>query len=284
MVPRNELRNATPPPPREVILKLLAVADGDVLSTREAVAGCAVLGISENHARVALVRLSAAGLIEAAGRGAYRLGAAAEQLAAEVAQWRAGEARVRSWNGQWIAVHTAPLGRRDRVAVRARDRALELLGLRELDPGLYLRPDNLAGGVARVRERLLALGLEADACVFVAGNFDDEREQRTRKLWDGKALTRRYEQGRARLESWMARAGELDGEVAARESYRLGDAAIRDLVFDPLLPDPLVDTRARAAYTQAVLRFDRAGHAIWRALALPPARERGARAAARRTH
>ncbi|HVT34593.1 MAG TPA: PaaX family transcriptional regulator C-terminal domain-containing protein, partial [Nevskiaceae bacterium] len=221
---------------------------------------------------------------EAAGRGAYRLGAAAMQLAGEVAKWREGEARVRPWNGDWLAVHTAPLGRRDRAAARTRDRALDLLGLRELDPGLYLRPDNLAGGAARARERLLALGLEAQACVFVASAFDAAREQRARKLWDGAALTRRYLQGRARLDSWLARADELDHEVAARESYRLGDAAIRELVFDPLLPDPLVDTRARAAYTQAMLKFDRAGHAIWRTLAQPPATGRDARIGVRRTH
>jgi len=50
--------------------------------------------------------------------------------------------RVCEWNGAWIAVHSGPLGRSDRSASRARERALALVGLRELDRGLFLRPDN----------------------------------------------------------------------------------------------------------------------------------------------
>jgi phenylacetic acid degradation operon negative regulatory protein len=49
--------------------------------------------------------------------------------------------------------------------------------------------------------------------------------------------------------------------------YRVGDQAIRNLVFDPLLPEPLVDVAARADFTNTVLRFDAAGHHIWRELA-----------------
>ena len=64
------------------------------------------------------------------------------------------------------------LGRSNRVKLRARDRALAMLGLRELERGLYVRPDNLAGGVEEVRSRLNRLGLDADAAVFVAMDFD----------------------------------------------------------------------------------------------------------------
>jgi phenylacetic acid degradation operon negative regulatory protein len=37
-------------------------------------------------------------------------------------------------------------------------------------------------------------------------------------------------------------------------------------VFDPLLPDPLVDSAERSAFLETVLRYDEAGHAIWRKL------------------
>jgi len=277
-------RNKQSAQPRGVILKLLLAAEGAALSTREALAGCALLGISDNHARVALVRLSSAGMIAAVGRGAYQLGPEAAGLAAEVLKWRAGEERVRRWNGDWLAVHTANLGRRDRGAVRSRDRALALLGLRELDYGLYVRPDNLRSSIDDSRQRLLSLGLEAEAVVFVAKQFDDERERKARQLWHGKNLNRAYEQTRQQLETWMARADQLDPDQAARESYLLGDKAIRQLVFDPLLPSPLVDTAARAAFTATVLRFDRLGHAIWRNLALRAQTGSGTRAAARATH
>lgn len=64
----------------------------------------------------------------------------------------------------------------------------------------------------------------------------------------------------------MARAPALTPEVAAREAFVIGDAAIRTLVFDPLLPAPLVDVAARAAFTQTVLQYDRVGHAYWQQL------------------
>ncbi|MGQ0699683.1 MAG: PaaX family transcriptional regulator C-terminal domain-containing protein [Panacagrimonas sp.] len=284
MAPRPTSPKASAAQPREVILKLLLAAEGGSLTTREAVSGCALLGISENHARVALVRLASAGMIEASARGAYQLGPEAAGLAAEVAKWREGEARVRPWTGQWIVVHTSSLGRRDRVALRSRDRALDLLGLRELDRGLFVRPDNLADGVAGARERLQTLGLDAEAAVFVATGFDEDREFRARRLWNGKVLTRAYEQTRRQLEAWMERVDDLDLETAARESYLIGDKAIRQLVFDPLLPDPLVDTSARAAFTDAVLRVDQVGHAIWQRRAAMPPTDRATPAVTRRAH
>jgi phenylacetic acid degradation operon negative regulatory protein len=113
-------------------------------------------------------------------------------------------------------------------------------------------------------------------------------------LWDGRALTRAYRDTRGRLDAWLARVDSLALDVAARESFLLGNDAIRQLVFDPLLPSPLVDVGARRAFTDAVVRFDAAGHAIWNrflrdgiparasARARPaPDRQRPARGAAR---
>lgn len=254
------------PNPRQLILKLLLAADTGELSARDAISGAALFGIRENSVRVALVRLASAGLIEAAGRGSYRLGPNGTGLAADVATWPTAEQRVRAWEEGWVAVHVGSLGRSDRVALRARDRALALLGLRELDRGFFVRPDNLVGGIAGVRERLLKLGLEEDAAVFQARELDPTREKRARALWDGKALTSSYRQTRQQLEKWLARASELEPDVAARESFLLGSEAIRQIVFDPLLPEPLVDRAERQAFVATVLQFDRAGRDIWHRL------------------
>lgn len=255
------------PNPRNLILKLLLGAEGAPISARDAVAACSLFGIRENSVRVALVRLSAAGMIEAEARGTYRLGRKAVDLADDVRAWRAAESRVRKWSGKWIAVHCGALGRSDRAALRQRDRALALLGFRELDRGLFVRPDNLVGGVVEVRARLHKLGLDADAAVFVLDALDDERETRARALWKGKALNRSYVQWRQRLEKWLGGARGLDLEVAARESLLLGTEAIRQIVFDPLLPEPLADVEARRAFLTTLVEFDRVGHAIWHKLA-----------------
>ena len=65
-----------------------------------------VRGWKHEGLRVALVRLVAAGLIETAGRGAYRLGPNASSLAADVAGWRQAEQHLRPWRGDWIAGFT----------------------------------------------------------------------------------------------------------------------------------------------------------------------------------
>lgn len=69
----------------------------------------------------------------------------------------------------------------------------------------------------------------------------------------------------------MQRAAKLEPEVAARESLLMGRHAIRQIVFDPLLPAPMVDVDARHAFVETVRAYDRAGQAIWRQVrCLPP--------------
>jgi phenylacetic acid degradation operon negative regulatory protein len=247
-----------------LILKLVLGSDDETLSARAAIACCALFDIQENSVRVALNRLAAAGLIESLERGRYRLGQKAAALAGEVRTWRSAESRARAWSGGYVAVHVGGLGRTDRAALRTRERALDLLGFRELESDLFIRPDNLAGGVAAVRDRLAKL--EVEAPVFLASELDAARDARARSLWDGKALTRQYVATRERLEKWLGRSHDLSREAAARESFLLGSAAIRAIVFDPLLPAPLVDVDARRALLSTVKEFDTHGHAIWRAL------------------
>jgi len=157
------------PTAKSFILDMLLAAEGRPLSARDAIIACAVFSISENSVRVALARLSSASMIVAAGRGAYRLGPRAMELAGDVATWRTAEQRIRPWQGGFVAVHAGALGRSDRSALRQRTRALQMLGFRELDKGLYVRPDNIEDSVDTVRHRLYTLGLEREAAVFLAG-------------------------------------------------------------------------------------------------------------------
>jgi phenylacetic acid degradation operon negative regulatory protein len=251
------------PTAKSFILDMLLAARGRPLSARDAIIACSVFSISENSVRVALARLSSASMIEAAGRGAYRLGPRAMELAGDVATWRSAEQRMRPWQGGFIAVHAGALGRSDRGALRQRSRALQMLGFRELDKELYVRPDNIEDSVDTVRQRLYALGLEREAAVFLASGFDVERAAQIPKLWDGKALNNSYRQLRQQMQVWLNRADDLEPEVAARESFLLGGRAIRQVVFDPLLPEPLVDVTERHAFVEAVHQFDQAGRVIW---------------------
>lgn len=249
--------------PKSLILELLLAIGDKPMTAREAIPACALFQISENSLRVTLARLAATGLIEGAGRGSYRLGPAATDLAGEVATWRMAETRLRPWTGGYIVVHCGALGRSNRVALQRRERALHMLGFRVFERGLHIRPDNIEHSVDDVRQRLYKLGLDREAAVFLASDFDSAREAAVRQLWDGPALTRSYQQLHTQLETWLAGADQLALEVATRESFFLGGGAIRQLVFDPLLPEPFVDAGARHAFIQTVHRFDEAGRAIW---------------------
>ena len=252
--------------PKSLILNLLLAAQGAPLDVGDAVLAGQVFGVRENSVRVALVRLGAAGLVESAGRGAYSLGPQATTLADELSRWRHAESSTCTWNGDWVMVATVALPRSDRSALRVRDRALALMGFRLLSAGLYVRPANLAGGVPLVRERLVRLGLEAGTPVFMASQLDERLDAQARQLWDGAALTQAYQRTHQQLQDWLRRSAPLDTETAARESYLLGNDAIRQLVFDPLLPQPLVDVQVRREFTDAVIAFDLAGRRIWQSL------------------
>lgn len=257
------------PSPRSLILNLLLGADArrdDGLSVREILAACAVFGLPENAVRVALARAVAAELLVAPRRGHYRLGPEARPLAAAVGRWREASAQLVDWSGDWIGVHVGATGRSDRPALRARERAFGLLGLAEFERGLHLRPDNLAGGVAALRERLRSLlppGTESGT-VFVLGGLAPADAEHAASLWDGAALDAGYRDTTAQLTAWLESAQRLPLARAARESFVLGNDAIRRVVFDPLLPAPLVDAQARARFTATVARFDAAGRRIWR--------------------
>ncbi|MBS0443442.1 MAG: hypothetical protein JSR38_15925 [Proteobacteria bacterium] len=254
--------------PRSLVLSLIlgAEARGDAaLGVRELIAACALFDLPENNVRVALARAVAAGQLATPRRGAYALSAQSRPLADEVGRWRSLEDQIVEWRGDWLAVHVGATGRSDRPALRARERAFGILGLAEFERGLHLRPDNLAGGVASLRERLAHLvpqGTELGT-VFVLGGLATTDAQRAAALWDAAALNAHYRDGTARLSAWLEGARALPLERAARESFELGHAAIRSLVFDPLLPAPLVDAAARSRFIKTVARFDDAGKAVW---------------------
>jgi phenylacetic acid degradation operon negative regulatory protein len=256
--------NIRKPTARHLLLNLLLAAEHEVLGAAEAVQACELFGISGNAARVALVRLARADLIESTERGEYRLGSQGRALGSDVATWRQSRSPTRAWDGGWIAVLTAGHARSDRKALRRRERALALVGMRELDPGLYVRPDNFATGVEGTRERLHALGLDQPMSVFVARGFDAQREARARRLWSKAALERAYRETTSNLERSRPRLDSISPRAAALEAFLLGDRAVRQLVFDPLLPEPLISIELRERFFEAVRRYDAAGVRVWR--------------------
>ena len=252
------------PTAKRIILELLTAVDPphEGAAARLVAAG-EVLGVDENSTRVALARLVAAGTLEMTGRGVYRLGATTRALTEQISSWRDLEKQVRRWDGGWACVQLGDLPRSDRSALRRRERALRLLGFRELGRALEVRPDNLDGGIPALRDRLHALGVEEAALVFRATELPDATDARARRLWDADKLTASYRDTVARIERWLVAAADLAPKLAAREAFFFGGEVLRKIMFDPRLPEPLVEVAARRAMIDAARRLDTRGRRLW---------------------
>jgi phenylacetic acid degradation operon negative regulatory protein len=251
--------------PKNLILSLLSTAAGSAMPAGALVAAGRLFAISENNIRVTLARLRAGRMINQDDRGFYCLAHKAVPVGKQVTSWRTIEQRVRPWTGGWIGVHTGAVQRSERRAHRHGDRALRFLGFERFDASLHVRPDNLTGGVAAVRQQLYELGLDAKAMVFSIGDLDTAAERRARRLWDAAALRHGYRSSLGALRESRQHLGDLPAHEALVESFLLGGRVIRQLVLDPLLPEPLVPTDDRKQLVKAMCDYDRAGRSCWSA-------------------
>ncbi len=251
------------PTAKSLTLDLLSSLRGAAMPVSALVAAARLFRIDENALRVAIARLLRGGQIARDERGQYRLGEAAHAIDQRVLGWRAAELRITKWSGGWWLVRAGALPPARTRERRERERALALLGFAELAPGLALRPDNLRAPLAELRAELHALGLEADALLALVQELDADSDTRARELWKRDAFAAAYRRSLAELEASEARLAVLPEERAMVESFLLGGRVIRDLVLDPLLPEPLAPEAERRALVSAMRRYDRAGRRAW---------------------
>ncbi len=251
------------PRAKTLVLDLLSTLRSGSMPVRALIDAGALFGLEGNGVRVALARLLAQGLVERDERGLYRLGAAAGAIERQVTSWRRLGERLRPWTGNWIAAYGAPREDRQRGPRRRSARALRFVGFRLLAPGVALRPDNLAGGVAAVRETLRGLGLDPVVLVLGAGDLEPAVEARARALWDVRALETSYNAACRALARSEARLPRLTSGAAMVESFRVGGHAIRQLALDPLLPEEICPAAPRDSLVAALRRYDRLGRAAW---------------------
>lgn len=263
---------------KSLIVDLLSASPQQRIPVGGLVRAAEVFGIGESSLRVALSRLCAAGTVVPFRRGEYSLSETAAPLQRRVSSWRTATADRVPWDGAWVAVHGAIKGRSKGAA--AERRALRLLGFAEHGSALRVRPDNLRGGVAALRERLRALGLVEARLV---GRLDGLTEDDVAALaagWDPASLGAAHDAMREHLASSARRLGELPLEEAVRQSFHLGGEAIRQIVLDPLLPAELADPAPLRALVAEMEDYDRLGRGLWGAFfgdaaARAPARDGG---------
>jgi phenylacetic acid degradation operon negative regulatory protein len=255
---------AMTPSPKSAILDLLQTTRGRSLPVRALVEAGALFGLPENGLRVALARLVARGLVERDGPGRYRLAAGAQPISRRVGGWSSADQRALRWDGAWLGVLTQGRTNGGRAARRGDARALAFLGFARLAPGLWIRPDNLRGGVTGAREELHELGLDPRVSVLRLTELDPKTEKRARELWDAESLVAEQRQAREALEKSAAKLERLSPAAAMVETFLVGGRAIRQIALDPCLPEAIAPEKERRALVAAMREYDRAGRACWR--------------------
>lgn len=248
--------------PKSLVLDLFRVVPPDrEVAVRDLVAVTGLFDITANATRVAVARLASSGVLDSPRRGHYRLSSNAARLGDWVEAWRDGEGRMRAWDGGWLAAALPP--GLERPTRNQSQRALERFGFRPELAGLFVRPDNLAPPIGRLREQLADHGIARDAELFVMSELSPRMARRFAALWPvGDLEWQRREQSsalRASAET-IADKPEAAGLV---ESFLLGGAAIRLLARDPLLPEAIASGDARRELTAVMREYDQLGRTLW---------------------
>ena len=220
---------------RSIILSLLLGRRSAVAPVAELVRWCALFGVPEGTARVALSRAVAGGELRA-DRGSYAIvgrlrGRQADQeLALTGDLVRPGE-----WDGTWrlALVETRRRAAADRGAFRT---AADHLHLAELREGVWGRPDNLGGrSPSPPSEGVVA----AQATWWTGAIPPGDPRELAESVWALASMRDRGDLLARRLNAVMA---ELTDDRLA-EAFVVGAAVAQFLRRDPLLPAELLPDR-----------------------------------------
>jgi phenylacetic acid degradation operon negative regulatory protein len=217
---------------RSVVASTLLGVRPPELPTRSLVATARLLGVSEGSARTAISRMVAAGELEATN-GGYRLAGPAF-LARQTRQDLSRTGVDGSWDGTWrtevVTADARPAA--DRADLRS---ALGALRHAELREGVWMRPDNLAGGLLPDAERIV----RSQCRGLAARPLDDDPAALAYDLWP---LDRWATTARAIGEELAALEVRLaDGDTGAlAEGFIVAAHALRHFQADPLLPSELL--------------------------------------------
>ncbi|GAB5413876.1 MAG: PaaX family transcriptional regulator C-terminal domain-containing protein [Congregibacter sp.] len=251
------------PTPKRLMLSLLSARDNDTMSLRQCIAWGDLFSIDAAAMRVALGRMVKTKLLVSVHRGVYRIGPEAHVLSDAARSWVRAEERIGPWDGDWLLVHTAHLGRRDKRCLRLRERALRLDGFVAMEGGLWVRPANYVESPEETRARLILLGLDPDAYLLRSNTMLGPELPPT-DLWPRAELESSYVTLEQRMQKSLNELPRLTVREAARETFLLGEYVIRQINSDPLLPDVMVDGGARRRVHRQMRRYDEAGFDAWK--------------------
>jgi phenylacetic acid degradation operon negative regulatory protein len=242
---------------KQLILDLLRTYGSRGTSVQDITDAGALFGLTENSIRVNLSRLASKGAIETVRRGEYRWCGSRAAVNDFAESWRAGEDRMRAWDGSsWLCVHLLKVD-------QTSEWVLSNHGLRPITDALWIRPSNLNMETAVLTDRLTSMGLNESAIILDHAELREHHALSWLKHLNLKALEESYLDANQFLNESLNRLKTLPIETAKTESFRLGGRAIEIMAKDPLIPEQWLDPRSRRKLWQALLKYDAAGRQVW---------------------
>jgi phenylacetic acid degradation operon negative regulatory protein len=213
--------------------------------------------------RVAVGRLVKEGFLIPQQRGHYTIGSTDKSINQFAYTWRHSQEKVSQWNGGWLSVYTAHLGRTNKQNISKRERAFRLFGFKPLEKNLWCRPDNLMETADTTFSRLVNIGLDKTAILMKVNHFNHELLINPMSLWSTKQLNTTNELLISLVKESAQRLTHFDIKQAVKESFLIGEHVIRHINQDPLLPKEMTDTSARQTLLSTMIEYDKICHPFW---------------------
>ena len=143
------------------------------------------------------------------------------------------------------------------------ERAFKIYGFIEVELGFWLRPANLIIDLESLKQRLVDIGLDSRIYLMKVNQTTDMTSDRWRSKWPVKELEASYQAMITQLESSQASLEQLSPRDAAKESLIIGEAAIRLINLDPLLPKEIINSDLFDKVVRTMIAYDQTGQQCW---------------------
>ncbi len=249
--------------PRRLIMSLFNTPEVSTLTIGQLINAGSLFGFEPSSVRMAVTRLIKDNLINSVERGVYGSGKKAGALYAEIQNWRVADKKMKTWQGDWHLALTGHLGRTNKSQLRSMTRAFQLYGFAEIELGVWIRPANLTQDVNQLYQNLLELGMREQTYLVTVNEIASGHHQTWLTQWPVEKLQARYRETIGLLNDSLQSLAKMSTEDAAKESLLLGEAAIRLINLDPLLPREIIDTDEFENLVSSMLAYDRIGQLYW---------------------
>jgi phenylacetic acid degradation operon negative regulatory protein len=251
------------PSSNRLLLSLFSQPNLNHMSIKQLIAWGELFEHEPATIRVAAGRLVKQGFLLTEQRGNYTTGKTDKSIRQLASTWRHSQDRVAPWNGGWLCVYTAHLGRTSKQSIRFRERAFRLTGFEPLEKNLWCRPDNLIETADSTFDRLVDIGLEDTAILMKVDHFNNDQTRSPESLWSPEQLQKTYALLVSLMEKSAKRLTGFDVKQATKESFLIGEHVIRQINQDPLLPIEMVDVSSRKTLLTTMINYDKICHPIW---------------------